>query len=129
MNFGGVGSPVFVFNIMNSKTFKKDLVKILKSKNNYEKTDDLLIDELLFHISLLSDAKQDVIDNGFMINVRKDPDAPPLFNQNQSVSVVFQATKQVQSLIRQLGLSPADRLKLRIKDKKAFNLNSFLDEQ
>jgi len=120
-----------VFNSMKSKTFKKDLIKILKEKKNYEKSDDILIDEMLFQLSMLADAKEDVITRGIQINVRKDQDAPPFYNLNQSVSVVFQATKQVQSLYRQLGLSPNDRLKLKLDkvEANAFDLQKFLNGQ
>jgi hypothetical protein len=113
---------------MTEKKYRKGIIDFLKSKNNYQPIiDDTLIDELVYQLHFLSEVKKDIAQRGTQINVRKGGEEP-LYNLNQSVSAMFQSTKQIQSILRQLSISPADRLKMKwVEDGKGvFDLQDFL---
>jgi hypothetical protein len=113
---------------MDAKKFKKGLIKLLKEKNIYEKdSDDILIDELVYQLELNELAKQDVLARGIQINVRQQGE--PFYNLNQSIAVINQCTKNIQSILNNLGITAKERSKLKLLDKKEeFNLNEFLNE-
>jgi len=66
---------------------------------------------------------------GIQINVRKDKHDEPFYNLNQSVAVINQCLKQIQSLYTKLGITPQERSKLKLIDKKIeFDLQKFLND-
>ena len=99
---------------------KKEIIRILKREKLYESTDLTLIDELIFNIELIAEAKADVKKRGININLRNDEDNP-FYQLNNSLSVIQKSTKIIQSLYSQLGIDVITRIKKadkKVEDKK-----------
>ena len=94
---------------------KKSILDYLQSRELYHESDELLIDELLYNIKLAKLAKQDIEENGLQMNITRDPNRDPYYVKNQSVNTYQQCLKNIQSLFRQLSLSPNERQKLKIE--------------
>ena len=97
---------------------KNIIVKSLRDSQVYDPTDDILIDELLYNIKLADDAKRDIKKSGFKMNVVKDPNKDPHYQQNPSVSTYIATTKNISSLLTKLGMTAQERLKLEIEGTK-----------
>src|SRR5688572_24698559 len=120
----------YVFICMNAKEkrLQKQITCLLKSKNLYEATDDMLIDELVFLQSIITQAKQEIKSHGILVNVRPDPDNP-LYQMNQAVSVYRDAVKSLITICTKLGITVQERSKLKLVERKShFDLNKFLNE-
>jgi P27 family predicted phage terminase small subunit len=113
---------------MNSSKQKKissDILDSLRSKGLFENSDQILIDELLYQQFLISEAKKSIKANGILVNVRAD--GVPLLQVNQAVSVYRDAVKSLITLCTKLGITPQERSKLKLIEKKSdFDLVKFL---
>lgn len=131
---GYTPNHVFINKKMTSreeKRIRKNIVDLLEEKDNFRKADEILIDELVYHLSIIEAAKADIRTNGLMYNATRDPDKQPYFVINQAYSIEKESTKIVQSIFRQLAIAPVDRLKVKPvhnKDEDSLNnLNNFLN--
>lgn len=104
------------------KKIKSTIEKELKARSLYEKVDQYLIEELLYQFELLEMAKADITVRGIQINVRQQGE--PFYNLNQSVSVVQTCTRTIQSLMRQLQITPQERAKIKLDDQSKDTQNS-----
>ena len=111
------------------KKLHKQIVTLLKSKNLYEPSDEILIDELLFIQSVIASAKQEIATHGIMVNVRADI-SNPLYQVNQAVSIYQNAIKSLVTICTKLGITPQERSKLKLIEKQGngFDLNKFLSD-
>ena len=94
---------------------KKSILDYLQSRDMWHESDEVLVDELVFNMGLSKQAKADIKKNGITMNITRDPKRDPYYVKNQSVNTYQQALKNIQSLFRQLSLSPNERQKLKIE--------------
>ena len=94
---------------------KKSILDYLQSRDLYHESDEILVEELLYNIKLAKMSKDDIAENGLQMNITRDPNRDPYFVKNQSVNTYQQCLKNIQSLFRQLSLSPNERQKLKIE--------------
>jgi len=104
---------------MEAKTYKDVLIDYLKSKSNYESIDDVLIDELVFNIRISIQSKEDM-ENGdgtleLMRNITRDAEKEDFFQRNRMLDIYNQTLKNITHLYVKLGISPQERIKLKIK--------------
>jgi len=93
----------------------KDLIiQYLEERDMYHTSDELLIDELLFNVEMMTTAKTAIREDGIMIDITRDPDKDPFFQKNRAVDVYQQALKAMTGLMRQLALTPQERQKLKL---------------
>lgn len=97
-----------------SKRIKDYLIE----QDLYHESDDILIHEIEFNIELMEQCKSDIRENGYMIDITRNPDKEAFFQKSRSVDVYQQSLKNVQALFRQLVLSPSERHKLRVELNK-----------
>jgi P27 family predicted phage terminase small subunit len=96
---------------------KKEIIELLASINLYEKTDETLIDELIYNYKLADEAKENIELNGAVVNVVRNPEKPPLFQTNQSVSIYNNAIKNITTISTKLGITAIERLKNNMDSK------------
>lgn len=97
---------------MSTKSSIKDY---LVKSGNYHSTDDILINEILFNIQLMNDAKLEIQNNGFQLNITKNEKKQDFYQKSRAVDVYQQALRNVQGIMKQLILTPSDRQKLKIE--------------
>lgn len=97
---------------------KDKIIDYLKEKEIYETVDDTLVDELIYNIKTIDNAKVDINKRGVIVNVRSDPEADPYFQPNPSVAIYNNALKLIMSISKRLGLSPEDRFNLGLVGKE-----------
>ena len=89
---------------------KPKVIAYLKEKGNYDKVDLILIDELMFHLRLIKEAKSDIKERGAVIDT-KDGESKRV---NPSVALYNNTVKTVMTLCRKLGLDPRSRKELEL---------------
>lgn len=88
--------------------------KTLDDRKVYDPSDELLIDELLFNIKISDDAKRDIQERGYQVNVVRDENKPPYYQANPSVSTYLQAVKSIGTILTKLGITVQERTSLKI---------------
>lgn len=113
------------------KNLKKELINYLKSRGGYVEGDEVLVDELVFNINLANEAKEDIKVNGYQTNVTRNPNKDPYYQLNRSVNVYQIALKHINTLYSKLGLSPKDRIMLKLNEAVDIDdeLDRILDER
>jgi P27 family predicted phage terminase small subunit len=115
-----------MFMTAKEKKLHKQIVSVLKDKNLYEPSDEILIDELIFLQSIIASSKADITAHGILVNVRAD--GSPLYQVNQAVSVYRDSLKSLVTICTKLGITPQERSKLKLIEKRSdFDLNGFLN--
>lgn len=109
------------------RELKKSIIQLMNDKDIYENTDEFVIDELIYNLHISSEAKSNIQTYGIMVNVIRDPEAPPLYQTNQAVSIYNQAIKAVVTLCTKLSINSQERSKLNLVKKDNDQLD-FLDE-
>ena len=111
---------------MSQKDIRESIVTFLQSKGNYQDSDSVLIDELLFNIYLIKEAKKDIRERGMILNAARKENAAGIQTgddkKNKSLEIYIQANKEVKQLYTQLGISPQERIKLKIELAKEEDL-------
>lgn len=112
------------------KKQRKQIVELLKSKNLYELSDEILIDELIFLQGIIQQSKEMIMQQGVMVNVRTDPGKPKYEQVNQVWSIYKDALKSLVTVCIKLGVTPQERSKLKLIEKQGngFDLNKFLND-
>ena len=103
---------------MSGKKIKEIIIQFLSEKGNYQMSDDVLIDEIVFNISLLNQCKEDVKNEGYKINVTQNENKTPYYTKNQSTIIYYMALKEIKNLYQCLGITPRERVKLQIELKE-----------
>ncbi|HYG03028.1 MAG TPA: P27 family phage terminase small subunit [Chryseosolibacter sp.] len=103
--------------VTKPKNAKQLIITYLKKVNQFEQSDITLIDELVYQLELVNEAKRDIAQRGQMINLRKTGEEP-YYQINFSVSIIQKATKIIQSIYKQLGLDVVSRLKRSKQDSQ-----------
>lgn len=85
------------------------LKNYLDEKKIYDPADELLIDEILFCIKISDEAKEDIKTRGLQINVVKNPEKDPYYQQNPSVGLYLQTSKNLGNLLTKLGITVQER--------------------
>ena len=111
------------------KKLKADIIELMRDKGIYENTDANLINELIYNLYISREAKAAIAAHGIMVNVRADPDAPPLYQVNQAVGIYNQAIKAVLTIFTKLSINPQEREKLGLASKEVDDPTAFLDEE
>jgi len=89
--------------------------KLLQENGRYEKTDDELIDSLAMSIEVRNMAFFHIKEFGVMMYIDKHK---RIKQKNHSVSTFMQMNKTIMDISAKLGLSPLDRLNLKLEVKK-----------
>jgi len=104
------------------KTEEKRLIKTVKNVigNSFKDSDQILIQELVDWISIAAKAKEDL-----KKEVAKDGEMGW-----QNLTTISMASKQIQSCLKHLGITPAERNRLKVveKNETKFDLQKFLGE-
>ena len=91
---------------------KKKLVELLSDKGIYEETDDILLDELMFNIKIMREAKADITERGNLTFIDKEK---KLTNLNPSMTIYKGALKNIMDICRKFGFTPRDRSELKLE--------------
>jgi len=94
---------------------KKQLTEYLQEKGIYNDIDSYLVDEFVSYLKLSKQAREDISKKGAVFNIARD-ETKPYYQQNPSVSILNNATKNLLNISRKLGLSPLDRSNLKLDD-------------
>lgn len=92
---------------------KKKLREYLVEKGIYNEVDEFLIDEFVFNLKLIDEAKRDISKRGIVMNIASAGNNP-YFQKNISLSVMETATKTLLAISKKLALSPLDRAALKV---------------
>lgn len=106
------------------KTKYNQIKKLLKKKNLYENTDETLIQELIYWMKLSDEAKENINQFGIVVNVVRDPMKDALYQTNQAVSILKEASTKIAALYTKLSINPQERIKIKeenIDDNNEFN--------
>ncbi|MCW0484669.1 P27 family phage terminase small subunit [Gaoshiqia sediminis] len=94
---------------------KKKLREYLEEKGIYNDVDEFLIDDFIAYLEMSQEARRDIKKRGAVMNIAK-PENKPYYQQNPSVSILNNATKNLLNISRKLALSPYDRAKLKVEE-------------
>ena len=94
---------------------KKKLTEYLIDKGIYNDVDEWLVDEFIYNLKLIKEAKTDVEKRGTIMNIAKEGNKP-YYQKNFSLSTIETATKTLLQLSKKLALSPFDRATLKLDD-------------
>ena len=108
---------------------KLDIITYLKNNEIFESTDITLIDQLISNIKLKQDAEKHIKKYGIVLNVRKNSESTPYFQQNPSIAIKNSAEKMISQLSSKLSLTPVERKKMKLVkgDEKEKNLLDYLN--
>jgi len=84
----------------------------LAADDRFENVDETLVETLVMAIEIRDRAFWDVAQNGVMIYVDR---RKKVKQKNHSISTFYQMAKAIQDISKKLGLSPLDRLELKIE--------------
>lgn len=87
----------------------------LQKDNRFENVDEILIETLVMAVEIRDRAFWDVAQNGVMIFVDK---RKKVKQKNHSISTFYQMAKAIQDISKKLGLSPLDRMELKIEKEE-----------
>jgi len=105
------------------KKFTKGIVDTLRTRGTYDKAvDDVLIDNLIFNLVLIENAKKDIVHRGQMVDIGKNNE---FFQINFSVSIFHNAVKSVNAILKQLGLEKM-RVEVDPRDTTLNQLNEII---
>lgn len=109
-----------------AKKIKASFIKVLQQKNVYEKEiDDFLIDQFILNLKLIADSEKDIAKRGNLINLRQ-ANQEPYFQINFSISILHNAIKSNNTILKQLGLEKA-KIEIDTKETAFNNLQSLLN--
>lgn len=94
--------------------------KELQKDNRFENVDETLIETLVMAIEIRDRAFWDVNQNGVMVFVDR---RKKVKQKNHSISTFYQMAKAIQDISKKLGLSPLDRLELKIQPDESDGMN------
>jgi len=97
---------------------KESIKSYLVEQLLWHDSDEILLDEIIFNTEVLETAKADIRENGIQIDITRDPDKEPFYQKNRAIDVYQQSLKNIQTLYRQLILSPSERQKLKLELSK-----------
>ncbi|HQB18696.1 MAG TPA: hypothetical protein PL092_01985 [Candidatus Pacearchaeota archaeon] len=95
---------------MNKSFLKAQIIDLLKNKGNHEDIDDFFIDDLIFNIGLLEDAKESLLLHGTIEDSKWGRRMTP------ELLVYQMLTKEVKAGWGILGITPRDRRKLKLEE-------------
>lgn len=93
---------------------KEEIIEYLNNIGIYETVDEYLVDQFIYNLEMIEQAKETLLTTGIVINIAR-PENNPYFQQSPAISVLNSATKNVLSISRKLALSPLDRANLKIE--------------
>ena len=87
----------------------------MEGKGTYSKSDDILIDELVFNFKMIEMAKADLLTRGQILE--PPPGSKPLAYDivNKSIDIYNTSLKNMTNLFVRLGISPKERIALKIE--------------
>lgn len=96
---------------------KDKIITYLKDFGDYQETDDIFIDELVFNIRILQQCRQEM-DKGNKLdlcdNITRNQHKNSFLQRNRLLTIYSQALKDCLTLCRELALSPVSRKKLKL---------------
>jgi len=104
---------------MSGKKIREIIISYLSGKGNYQMSDDLLIDEVVFNVQVMNNCKFNIRAEGYKINITQNPEKEPYWVKSQDVLVYYMALKEIKGLFQQLGITPKDRIRLQLDMKEA----------
>ncbi|MFW6015330.1 MAG: P27 family phage terminase small subunit [bacterium] len=101
------------------KIKKQDIIDILKLRNSYDITDDILVDILIDNLEIARLAKK---------NIKEEGISPPDVNmQNPSLFTFNSAFKNISTILTKLALTQQEKIKIGL-DKKQDNIDDILGD-
>mgnify|MGYP001767484820 CR=1 FL=1 len=94
---------------MKIEVYKKAIIVFLESRDNFADIDEFLIDELVFNMNMLMKAREDLEMKGLTETGRFGSKLTAEFIAYQMLQ------KEVKAAWSILGISPKDRMKLRLE--------------
>jgi P27 family predicted phage terminase small subunit len=98
---------------------KQIIVDFLKAKDNFQESDLLLVDELVFNFRVIKEAKEDIKERGIILNKARNNSEGGFQRgddkKNKSYEIYVQSMKEVKDLFVKLGITPQERVKLKIE--------------
>ena len=99
-----------------STKITKAIQLFLKDKGIFEDVDTTLIEELAYNKFICDEAKKDIKERGYLINIRAE-DKEPYYQPNPSIGIYGNALKSITAISTKLGITPLDRTKLGLESK------------
>jgi hypothetical protein len=97
------------------KKLKKQVIDLMKSKRQFEKIDEILIHELIDWCIISQKSKA---------SAKRDP------KDWQALTTVAMASKQIQSILAKLNITPQERSRKSKEEKtEAFDLPKYLEDE
>lgn len=87
----------------------------LQEDQRFENVDETMIETLVMAVEIRDRAFWDVTENGVMIYVDRQKEVK---QKNHSISTFYQMAKAIQDISKKLGLSPLDRMELKLERKE-----------
>ena len=108
------GVPVFIdMNKTKEKKLRKQIVDLLKAKKLYEESDQILIDELIDFMKISEYWKNKLMN---------EPDSW------QAITTLTCCSKQIQSLMVKLSITPSDRSKIVQQSTSPVDVHKLISE-
>ena len=94
------------------------LIQNLKDSKLWKDSDNLLIDELNFNLTILNKCKDQIENNGLLINITRDQSKDPYYQVNRYITLYQQHFYNVMTIIKVLVSNPRERSKLKAELQK-----------
>lgn len=101
---------------------KENITSLLRERNNYEPSDEALIDQIIFNAQLIEECKNDIKTRGCIVVQagRKLAGMTSMMDRtNNSLGIMEKLVSQNNVLYTKLGISPQERIKLQLKKEES----------
>jgi P27 family predicted phage terminase small subunit len=92
-----------------------------------EEVDTTLIEELLFNINLSNRCKEDILLEGYKINITQSKNKKAYWIKNQSFIAYQACLKNITTIMASLGLTPRERQKFKIAIQDPDNFDKIMN--
>ncbi len=102
---------------------EETIKEVLEKTKLLEEVDTTLIDELIFNVKLSNQCKEDILNEGYKLNITTSKNKKAYWIKNQSFIAYQACLKNITSIMSNLGLTPRERqkFKLAIQDPDNFD--------
>lgn len=96
------------------KRFNK-IKRELDKDGRFEAVDETLIETLVMAIEIRDRAMMEIVENGILMYVDKKQ---TIKQKNHAISTFYQMAKTIMDISKKLGMSPLDRMELKLERKE-----------
>ncbi len=101
------------------KRFNK-IKRELQKENRYKEIDETMIETLVMAIEIRDRAFMTIAEEGILMYVDRKK---KVRQKNHAISTLYQMSKSIQDISKKLGMSPLDRLELKIENDEDDGMN------